>query len=303
MKLLVILIATACSAAMAASPARAQGEAEQAQQVLQQARAAAGGEKLAALQSLTVEGKTKRQMRMNRGGEAQTVTRESEFTADFLMPDKYVRRDTTEVMMGDGGFVTNISGFNGSALIQAVESTFEMPQGMRPGGGPGGGPGMGQPNPAAMVRRSQTEAARSWLAWTFSAPGYAPLQFRHAGTKDGADVIEVTGGEMPAMQLHIDQQSRRVTKMTYKAPAPRQMTMSFGGPGGAQPQSAAPSGAPEEVEVEVTYADYKAVDGVMLPHRIRRSVNGEVAEETEIKKFKLNPNLKADKFKPRSPSN
>lgn len=91
-----IAIAAICFV-VAAPSLPAQSEADPAAQILQQARAAAGEQKLAALKSLTVEGKTKRQIRMNRGGEMQTMTRESEFTLDFLVPDKYVRRETTEV--------------------------------------------------------------------------------------------------------------------------------------------------------------------------------------------------------------
>jgi hypothetical protein len=34
-----------------------------------------------------------------------------------------------------------------------------------------------------------------------------------------------------------------------------------------------------------------------MPHRITRAINGQFSEEWELKKFKLNPPLKADQFK------
>ena len=47
-----------------------------------------------------------------------------------------------------------------------------------------------------------------------------------------------------------------------------------------------------------TYAmhlsDFKKVDGVMLPHRIETSLDGEPNEEWTIESYKVNPNIKAD---------
>ena len=41
-------------------------------------------------------------------------------------------------------------------------------------------------------------------------------------------------------------------------------------------------------------SDYKKVDGVMLPHRIETSLDGEPNEEWTIEKYKINPQVKAD---------
>ena len=41
-------------------------------------------------------------------------------------------------------------------------------------------------------------------------------------------------------------------------------------------------------------SDYKKVDGVMLPHKIETSLDGEPNEEWTIEKFKVNPQIKAD---------
>jgi hypothetical protein len=87
-----------------------------------------------------------------------------------------------------------------------------------------------------------------------------------------------------------------------------------GGPGrgGPPPPGAGPGGAqmtPEEMQKRVeemrrtppalgTYAmhlgDYKKVDGVMLPHKIEISLDGEPNEEWTIEKYKVNPAIKAD---------
>jgi hypothetical protein len=51
-----------------------------------------------------------------------------------------------------------------------------------------------------------------------------------------------------------------------------------------------------QVESQLYFADYKKVDGVMLPTRITRSVNGTPAEELTINKYKINPKIDPNDF-------
>jgi len=83
-----------------------------------------------------------------------------------------------------------------------------------------------------------------------------------------------------------------------------------GGPGGAGPGAGGPPPMPpDEVQKRVaemqrnppplgTFAmhlsDYKKVDGIMLPHRIETSLDGEPNEEWTVEKYKVNPAIKAD---------
>jgi hypothetical protein len=50
------------------------------------------------------------------------------------------------------------------------------------------------------------------------------------------------------------------------------------------------------VEYRLYYADYQAVDGVLLPHRIQSSVDGKPTEEITLEKIKLNQKIDARKF-------
>jgi hypothetical protein len=50
------------------------------------------------------------------------------------------------------------------------------------------------------------------------------------------------------------------------------------------------------VEYRIFYADYKSVDGVMLPHRIQSSVDGKPTEEITLEKVKVNQKLDAKRF-------
>jgi hypothetical protein len=53
---------------------------------------------------------------------------------------------------------------------------------------------------------------------------------------------------------------------------------------------------PAPSNVTLFLADFKKVDGVMLPHRLTQAVDGKTVEEWTIEKARLNPNVKADLF-------
>jgi hypothetical protein len=51
-----------------------------------------------------------------------------------------------------------------------------------------------------------------------------------------------------------------------------------------------------KVEIRWTASDYRNVNGLTLPHRLTRHTGGQLTEEIEIQKVKVNPSLKPDKF-------
>jgi len=309
-------LALACSL-----PAHAQDSPEvAAQKIMAQAREALGGDtKLKSVQSLSYNGKLKRQVRrmmMGAGGENAAppapILQENDFEVDVLMPDKYVRRDTREVNFNDN-VATLIShlGFNGDAPIQYTETIGDSQSNsnqMQLGGG----------DAAGLLRASKQGFARAWLGFAFELPTTYGLMYRSTGQETvnntAYDVVEASGAENFTTRLYYDAASHRLAMIRYKAQVP-QGRPQFVRMGGPPPGSAPPAGTPpagegqqqrvfqrptgpmQEVEVEVVFSDYKAVDGIQLPHKMRRSTNGELNEETEIKKYKVNSNPKADKFK------
>jgi hypothetical protein len=52
------------------------------------------------------------------------------------------------------------------------------------------------------------------------------------------------------------------------------------------------------VEYRVYYADYQAVNGVKLPFKIQRSIDGKPTEEMVFDEFKVNPKIDQKKFSP-----
>jgi hypothetical protein len=55
-------------------------------------------------------------------------------------------------------------------------------------------------------------------------------------------------------------------------------------------------GPPQPSAFAMHLSDYKKVDGVMLPHKVEISIEGEPNEEWTIEQFKVNPSIKGDDF-------
>ena len=135
------------------------------------------------------------------------------------------------------------------------------------------------------------------------------------GYQSLALILEETGR---TLRLFIDQNTRLPLMVQYQDPKPRIMMNGGpgpgrgpGGPGGRAPGDGPPPISPEEMQKRLaemqrtppemgTYAihlgDYKKVDGVMLPHTIETSLDGEPNEEWTIEKYKVNPTIKPESW-------
>jgi hypothetical protein len=50
------------------------------------------------------------------------------------------------------------------------------------------------------------------------------------------------------------------------------------------------------VEHRIYFADYRDVDGVRLPFRLRRAIGADTTEETTFDRYRLNARIAADRF-------
>jgi hypothetical protein len=291
--------------------------------VLGQVKKALGGDRLAAVKAVTAEGPFRRSMgqRDMEGTVLLTIVR----------PDKLRRSE--EMTMGGmvgGPTVERVSAFNGTEAWDDVQNRGGMGGGMRmeirtgPGpGGPGGpnGPLTPEQIEQQRVRRMKMELQR----WTVALFADSPLPFTDAGvaeSPDGkADILETKDEAGRAVRLFIDQQAHLPVMVQYQEVRPRVMMMGGpGGPGGREGRGAQggppPEGGQRPSEEEMRQrmeemrkqgppppsafamhlSDYKKVDGVMLPHKVEISIEGQPNEEWTIEKFKVNPSVKADEF-------
>jgi hypothetical protein len=285
--------------------AKSNGETARALEILKQARAAIGGEeKIGSIQSLTLKGKFRRVI------QEREMVGEREF--NFLLPDKFMKSDTMIV----GGTTTS---YTNSRALNGSESWTS--------GGPGGRGGMfiigadgAKPSKEQLekIEREQAqkfraEYARYVLALLLNAPAGYGLEFNYAGeavSDDGrADVIDATGPENFAARLFLDKETHLPLMLTYRAPKPRMFTTMMRGNGDEKKKpeeivkearekatQEVATAKPEEVEIQLRFADYRKTGGLLLPHRITQGSDGEVNEEWEVKTYEFNPQFKADKF-------
>jgi hypothetical protein len=180
-------------------------------------------------------------------------------------------------------------------------------------------------------RNLQSEVSRLLIAMLLTSD----TPFRWVGTaqspEGSADVLEVKTPDGVATRVFIDTMTHMPLMLSWTGPAGRGFgrggqgrrgqgapdQAGAGPPGGAAlPEGRAAGdqpaagGAPADaaqgrrgrgaqgppVTLEMHLADYKAVNGIKLPHLITRGASGETNEEWVIKSYKVNPNLKANTF-------
>jgi len=289
--------------------------------VLAEAKKALGGEeKVAGLKGLTAEGPFRRSM----GGRDM----EGVMSLTIARPDKM--RRVEEIAMGGmvgGPMIERTSVLAGNVAWDDTANRGGMGGGMRiemrSGPGPGGGgPGGAAPMTEEQLNEVRVRRARVQLhRWMAALVAEGPQPWTDAGiaeSPDGkADILETKEETGRVLRLFIDQATHLPLMVQYQDPKP--MVMIQGGPGGpgrgpggpgrGGPGGPPPQMSPEEMQKRAeemrrnppalgTYAmhlgDYKKVDGVMLPHKIDISLDGQPNEEWTVEKYKVNPAIKAD---------
>jgi hypothetical protein len=274
-----LLFSLASLAATAAGDSRAAD-------LLNQARAALGGDAaLSAVHALSCEGTFRRS-----AGERDF---NGSLTLDVELPDKMLRTETMRPM-GDATIVME-QGVNGQQLLRNARTI---------GGGPGMVVRMGTPtdpaSEAEAVTAARADLARFAYALLLTPPAGAELLYAgEAQSDDGrADMIDAAGPGGFRARIFLDHASHRPLMMTYRGVPPRLSIMArqHGDPhgGDAAPHDAdAPHG---DADIALYFDDYRAVNGVSLPHHFSRAVDGQPVEEWTFTTIHINPAFKAGTF-------
>jgi hypothetical protein len=237
--------------------------------ILAAARQALGGEgRITAVKTILITGRT----RQVQGDNLVPI----EFEIACELPDKCVRRD--EIPARESGPTT--VGFNGNELIQ-----LPVPQGGLGRGAPPGPPGGAAPPSPEAIRAARLATAKQdfvrWFLGLFAAPpaGF-DVTFARAGEAEApqgrADVLDVKGPGTFTGRFFVFQGSHLPVMLTWQAPSPT-------GP----------------AENRLFYADYREVDGLTLPFRLRRAVGADTVEETVIDRIRINTKIDPRRFEVR----
>ena len=273
----------------------AQDAAAKAQQLIAQARAALGGDKL---KSLSVTGNYRRTFgQMEMAGEV---------SYDLLLPDKMMKTETMNP--APSLEITRVETLNGDDVWEDQQQR---------GGGGGmmifrrgpGGPGVDPQKAQDMMRQGvRSDFARLLIGWLLTTPSSFPVEFSFAGeaeSPDGkADVLEAKGPGGFAARLFLDQKTHFPLMLTYNGKKPRIMTQTAAPGAPRNPEEMekrmkemeAEAAKQPDVEYRIYLSDYREVNGVSFPHKLAGSIENEVNEELEIKTVKINPQFKPEKF-------
>jgi hypothetical protein len=223
---------------------------------------------------------------------------------------------------GAGGATTTFSSGAGGAVMSGTPPTPEQQEAARKAA-------------LVSAKQDFARMALGMFAKSPAAYPLAMSSAGQAESPDGkADVIEVKGEGDFAARLFIDATTHLPLMLSWMAKEPLTMSRSMtSGPGGATAVTVGGGGAatqapasgqalrgnmtPEErdklikqleeqqkeaeakrrvVEYRLFYGDYRAVDGVQIPHRLQRSVDGKPTEEVTFEKVKVNAKIDAKKF-------
>ena len=294
-KFLVAILIIAAATADIFPGASAQDAAAKAQQLIAQARAALGGDKL---KSLSVTGNYRRtfgQMEMT-----------GEVSYDLLLPDKMMKTET--MSPAPSLEITRVETLNSDDVWEDQQQR---------GGGGGmmifrrgpGGPGVDPQKAKDMMKQVvRSDFARLLIGWLLTTPSSFPVEYSFVGeaeSPDGkADVLEAKGPGGFAARLFLDQKTHYPLMLTYNGKKPRIMTQTAAPGAPRNPEEMekrmkemeAETAKQPDVEFRIYLNDYREVNGVSIPHKITKSIEDAVNEELEIKNVKINPQLKPEKF-------
>ena len=291
---LLVIVLTGAGGAPVAAQDTAKGAA-----LMAEARSALGSqERLGAVRTLDVRGDFKRAL-----GPANV---EGDLQIRLEVPDK-LRRDEDVSLPGGGPAMVQTEVLNGTTVWEENSGRagfigrFGRGDGGR--GFPGGGGGRAAIDPAqledAQRRARQTELARFLLVWLLATDAPAVWMGTAESPEGKADVLEITPVSGPPTRLFLDQASHMPLMITWQGAAPQLFAGVRRGRGagrGDGTQAAPPPPRAEQATLRMTLGEYKAVNGVKLPHLITRGINDMTIEEWAIDSYRINPSFRADVF-------
>jgi hypothetical protein len=170
------------------------------------------------------------------------------------------------------------------------------------------------------VSAVKQDFARLTLGMFATSFGSYPLTFGYVGEAEApqgkADVIDAKGANNFTIRFFIHQQTHLPIMVSWQgAPASRGSGPAPSPPAerGAPPpteRGAPPVGAPAAaaaarpaspppVEHRLYFADYRDVDGMQFPFRLRRAVGPDTVEETTFDRFRINAKIDPRRFETR----
>ena len=253
------------------------------EELLVKAREAIGGDaKINAVKSLSLAGKFQLGPAIN----------EVEF--DFLFPDKYLKREKLSTPLG---LATRTYGLDGETAWINVTSPNAAIQFQN----------VSQKDADDQKFVSRAGAARWILGLLLRTTGRSSTEISYAGEGDAdgkrADLIDVKGADGFQTRLFLDKATHRLAMMSYtgKLMSSKRTNVKTDQNGNITQEESDSTGSTvagmKTDEVRVRFSDYRAVDGIQIPHRVVFQSGAGTKEEWELTKVQINAALAPEMFK------
>lgn len=315
----------------APAPAPSPAAVERAAQVLAETRTAMGGDTLAAVTTVVATGRTRRV----RGDNLVPIEFEIaiELPDKYVRKDEVPAEESEPTSTGFAGsdviqFPTPPARAGGPPPGAPAAAPAA---GGRPGGPPPPTPAQLEAQRAARLTTAKQDFARMALGLFASSLEAFPLTFAYAAQAQApqgtADVLDVRGPGNFAVRFFVATDTHLPIMVSWQAPPTGVVVIT---PGQPAPRTVAPGAvivnappppagsAPAEekeaytkqvaalrqkaqttpVEYRLYFADYRDVDGVKLPFRLRRAIGPDTTEETTFDRFRINTRIDPRKFTP-----
>jgi len=246
-----------------------------ADEILNASRNALGGGKLSEVKTLAVWGPDKH------GAQTSVLSLSIDLSGKILKEQTSYSSggEIQRAAIGDDGAIMSGGGMPGDNGGPALSAT--LTEGLNgydywARTGAGSNP-LGKPEDASAAPRKHSFIAnyvRYVLALTLAPPGNIPVTFTAAGTLDSprgkVDAIDIKGPDGFQTQLYIESKTHLPVMMQYREGA---------------------------TDVQLWLKEYKQEEGILFPHVMTWIANGTLSEEFQIQHFKINPKLRAEKFR------
>jgi hypothetical protein len=268
---------------------------DQAQALLQQIREALGGEaRLKEVQSFSASGPFRRV--------SDDQEQSGDIRVDMLLPDKFKQSETlsliagieiviVETLSGDQTWTDTQSG-GGNAQVMMVRRK-----------------GSEQQMNTDQLKSLRGNFTRYLLSLFLTPPPNTSIEFVYGGeaeAKDGrADILDLKGDDGFSARLFIDKKTHRPLMISYRDVVVNMKTTKASGAtirdvDKIVKDAQAKPPARQESDIVLHFSEYRAENGILLPHLLSKTVNGQPFEEWKLTNFKINPpELTPQKFEKR----
>lgn len=194
------------------------------------------------------------------------------YEISFVSPDKFKKIETAEATKNVRITLTQTLNNNeGWSDTYIKTGAVELNVG-KPGSG-------AQPSSPKARKQMRADFAYHLLAWFIADPNLYSMGFNYSKQDSGSGALVLNGPDDFTARVVLDPNTHLPLTMNYRGRPPVI----------AVNQSEMKEVAPFETEIQVHFSDYRAENGIVLPHHIKVESGGKFLEEFKLKTFRVNP--------------